>query len=244
VLKNRVLSFAAVLAITVLLAGCSFLGIGKDQTVQEFFDGVSAAVESLQPNRIVDLVELPITIPIGPTYEEGGPLSIFAQNEGDDDEDEVLEITRDMLIDILDDPLTIARDGGMEVSLDFDWPDGEEIETNIVVDGDTAIVELVYISASVKVSEETLRNVAKELLWNLSIVLYEIEDADEELREEYEEYFTSLWDELMAEYGAEIDWDEELVLLEDAPSGPIELVKDGRKWKFKAFDFGEGLGIL
>lgn len=40
------------------------------------------------------------------------------------------------------------------------------------------------------------------------------------------------------------DWDEELVLLEDAPSGPIELVKDGRKWKFKAFDFGEGLGIL
>ncbi len=240
-MNKRLISKNLVLFIllALVLSGCKIVGSkldgGKNQTVQEYLASVGTAIESLDANKIADLIAFPIVIPL----------------EFDDEDDVVWDIAEIKIekTDFIEFASTILTEiGNNEFELKVEINDPEEGTIKITGGGNSneATVENAVLYITLEITED----VAKQALRNLQNKMMEIleeyinnadfndevkEDLLQELEEQrnyLEDNFDEEWEEMLenvlGELGLEA-WPGEFEL--ELPLMPLELTKKGKKWK-------------
>ena len=173
-MNKRLISKNLVLFIllALVLSGCKIVGSkldgGKNQTVQEYLASVGTAIESLDANKIADLIAFPIVIPL----------------EFDDEDDVVwdlaeIKIEKADFIEYASTILTEIRKNEFELKVEINDPE----EGTIKITGGGNSNEATVENAVLYITLEISANNAKEVLRSLSdtmitILTNYIENAD------------------------------------------------------------------
>lgn len=218
-LRSHVILLVVLMTLALVLTGCigGPPGEKKDQTVQEFLTEMSAALESMQETRIVELFDLPIVL------LEGDPAEGIPQ----------IELTKQHLITILKEPLQLARTGGARLMYETRDPAGGEMEIVFSDNNKTARVHgEAYLQ--LEINEATAEKAYKAYLTAITGWFFEqAGEALDELEidaEMIEELVDESWDYLLEDvYAANGgSWPG---TFEMAQEGYLVLRKVHGKWK-------------
>ncbi|MDI9414336.1 MAG: hypothetical protein QM401_12330 [Bacillota bacterium] len=232
-MNKRLISKNLVLFIllALVLSGCKIVGSkldgGKNQTVQEYLASVGTAIESLDANKIADLIAFPIVIPL----------------EFDDEDDVVwdiaeIKIEKADFIEYASTILTEIRNNKFELKVEINDPEEGTIEITGGGNSNEATVENAVLYITLEITEDA----AKQALRNLQDKMMEIlkeyinnADWDEDFKEaalkdlEDEEMdFEENWEDILIDLEMQ-EWPGEFEL--ELPLMPLELTKEGKKWK-------------
>ena len=210
-IRGRLLSFAVLLTVAFLLAGCIGDGGKKDQTVAEFIVEMEKAFASLDAEKIADIIYFPIVLPDLPEDSE------LEQIVGESD-----KITRDMFVTATKDAFKALRDGG--ASLELDVRDGYKV----VESGNTAVVSEAVFELKGAVKEEIAGQAVLKLIEGLSKV------GELDLPDGWEDAVKPAWEVIaaMIKEANGGEWPEEFEDVYDEIE--FELKKADKKWKLYA----------
>jgi hypothetical protein len=234
--RRSMLLLAGLVILTLTLSGC--LGGGgtgvTNQTVEEFIEEANSAISSLRSGRIAELIDFPIST------DYGIPVGLEV------DEEEPFEFTRQMFMDLLDEPLDLARDGGATLVFEIRNPEGQ---MKILIDETEKYAVIQYAEAYIllNVSEGTAEQVVKKALLNYISLMEELYGEPEPAEEEPEFDPEAIADEFWASLRQMVsdgEWPGEFEAEFEIPFIPLKLIAG--KWKislealFAEYDFDDG----
>ncbi|HHU60577.1 MAG TPA: hypothetical protein GXZ55_01280 [Natronincola sp.] len=246
-MNKRLISKNLVLFIllALVLSGCKIVGSkldgGKNQTVQEYLASVGTAIESLDANKIADLIAFPIVFDFADDELKARVLN-FDENW----DRPKLKIEKADFIEYASTILTEIRKNEFELKVEINDPEEGTIKITGGGNSNEATVENAVLYITLEISAESAREVLHSLSDTMITILTNyIENADfddddkenllQELqyeRDYLEDYFDEVWEEMLEnvlyELGLE-EWPGEFEL--ELPLMPLELTKKGKKWK-------------
>ena len=225
-MNKRLISKNLVLFIllALVLSGCKIVGSkldgGKNQTVQEYLASVGTAIESLDANKIADLIAFPIVISLSSLDYDDDTEPILNIEEVEIKKEDFIENASKILEKISE----------IDFKLEVNIGDPKDGKLEIAGGNDqTAAVENAVLYVNLEISEDEAKQALQNLMEEIINIFEEAFPEDEEDEgEDFGEILEGIVEKIF-ESPIFKEWPGEFEL--ELPLMPLELTKEGKKWK-------------